>query len=291
MPAGEARNHGQASSLERMLASMMLSPPSDAVAHGDALTPYQASEVLGVERAEVVVVWRSLVKRSWRDALSVGWADVMKSALERLEGIATLRELAGLCERLSGGDSTSLGSYALTRGALEFGATDLAWRRSGVTVLTCLSGASLERPVVNPQELMGQASELRHLVSGLVANGDVVTVARLEQAVHGSSELRTLSVLSGSRLSSLAEAQIPHVLSNRRRELYLADLKPVHALAAVADTLASTGVTEEGLRRRVRGRFPGARPLPMGAALDGVVMAATGRVRGSHGYVSVEPEK
>lgn len=274
---------GPATLLTRHVELLMLSPPADPVAHGDALTPHQASEFLGVERSAVVGSWRALASEYAASAERAGWAERLRSALDALEGLGTLRELAELSAADQAG-RISADAYALTRATLESNLhPDLVWRRSGVTVLVT-SKRGFRSASVDPNELMGHASELRHVVSGLVASGDVVSIGRLEQAVAISPELRTLSGLTGSRLSDLAAAQLLHVLSNRRGDLYLADLKPAPALAAVADTLPSREVTVEELQRRVRGRFPGALPLPDRYGLDDAVLAATGRVWGTYGY-------
>lgn len=273
-----------AASLTRDVELLMLSPPSDPVAHGDALTPHQASEVLGVERSEVVGPWRALASEYAQYAQRAGWPERLQAALDALEGLATLRELAASTADPEQDRKGLASAYALTRATLESNLhADVMWRRSGVTVLVG-SRRGLRSASVDPHELMGHASELRHVVNGLVASGEVVSVGRLEQAVAISPELRALEVLSGSRLSELVAAQVPHVLSNRRGDLYLADLKPAPALAAVAETLPSRDVTVEELQRRVRGRFPGALPLPDREGLDDAVLAATGRVWGTHGY-------
>jgi hypothetical protein len=268
-------------SLRERVEALMLAPPADPTAHGDALTSHQVSELLGVERSEVTAAWRGLVSEYTELAERLGWRGNLAGALEGLEGLATLREVATASARTA---ESADRAYGLTRAVVESGVgVDLAWRRSGVTVL--VSSRRLDRETaVDPHELIDHASELRHVVSSLIASGDVVSVSRLEQAVQLSPELRALTVLSGARLSVLAAAQIPHVLSNRRGELYLADLKPVYALAAVAETLPPREVTADELRRRVRGRFPGALPLPDGTALDEAVKMGTGRTRGVHGY-------
>jgi len=272
-----------AASLTRDVELLMFAPPSDPATYGDALTPHQASEILGVERSEVAGPWRALTSKYAQYADSAGWPVRLQAALDALEGLATLRELAA-----STADPEQAGRvaspYALTRATLESNLhADVVWRRSGATVLVSSRGGTRSGSV-DLQELMGHASELRHVVSGLVASGEVVSVGRLEQAVAISPELRALEVLSGSRLSELAAAQVPHVLSNRRGELYLADLKPAPALAAVAESLPPRDVTVEELQRRVRGRFPGALPLPDREGLDDAVLAATGRAWGTYGY-------
>lgn len=279
--AGAVGQH--AASLTRDVALLMLSPPSDPVAHGDALTPHQASEILGVERSEVVGRWRTLTTKYAEYAERAGWPERLRAALDALEGLGTLRELAALTADPDQ-EGRLASAYALTRATLESNLhADVVWRRSAVTILVSSRRAPRSAPV-DPHELMTHASELRHVVNGLVASGEVVSVARLEQAVAISPELRALEGLSGSRLSELAAAQVPHVLSNRRGDLYLADLKPTPALAAVAETLPSREVTVEELQRRVRGRFPGAKPLPDRNDLDQAVVSATGRVWGRRGY-------
>lgn len=273
-----------AKSLRHGVEFLMLSPPADAASHGDALTVHQVSELLGVERSAVAAEWRAVAAEHAERAARVGWLDRLGHALETLEGLGTLREVTAASEYPPSHKESSPGAYALTRATLEtIGRARLAWRRSGVTVLVT-ARQGVRGMSVDPQELMDHASELRHVVSGLVASGDVVSIERLERAVRIYPELGALAVLSGPRLSELAAAQISHVLSNRRGDLYLADLKPVPALAAVADTLPPREVTVEELRRRVRGRFPGALPLPDGAALDEAVQTATGRVPGANGY-------
>lgn len=271
-------------SLRQLVELLMLSPPSDPVAHGDALTAHQVSGMLGIERSEVAGVWRTVAAEHAAQAQAADWLDRLREALRRLEGVGTLRELAAVSAGVGGDGSDAHRAYALTRATVESsGRLGVAWRRSGVTVLVSSKDAGREAPV-DPYELMGHASELRHMVSGLVASGGVVSVGRLEQAVRISHELSALAMLSGGRMSELAAAQLPHVLSNRRGELYLADLKPVHALAAVTDTLPTREVTVEELQRRVRGRFPQARPLPDRPALDDAVLMATGRHWGMSGY-------
>ncbi len=263
--------------LRARVESLMLAPPSDPAAHGDALTTHQVSELLGVDRTAVTETWRAIAADHVPRALRIGWPSALATALDALEGIGTLREVASACGSAVGAGNRA---YELTRVTLETSLADgIAWRRSGVTVLV-----SARRSAADPYEFMEHASELRHVVSGLVAHGEVVSISRLEGAVAISPELKSLGVVSGSRLADLAAAQIPYVLTNRRSDLYLSHLKPMYALAAVADTLPLREVTVDELQRRVRGRFPGALPLPSGTALDEAVLSGTGRTWGIGGY-------
>ncbi|WP_146819669.1 hypothetical protein [Actinotalea fermentans] len=243
------------------------------------------SEILGVERPRARAVWRLAASELAVAAERAGWPARVTRALGELEGLGTLLEVVGASRGLdaAGDRFDPLSAYALTRVTLELALSpEVAWRRSGVTVLVAKSGDLTS--AVPTDALFEHASELRHVVAGLVTAGDVVGARRLEQAVSLSPELGSLTVLSASRLSELAAAQIPYVLSNRRGELYLADLKPVPALVAVGPTLPSREVTVEELQRRVRARFPGALPLPSREALDDAVRVATGRVWGTRGY-------
>src|SRR5690554_5528271 len=70
---------GPATSLTRHVELLMLSPPADPVAHGDALTPHQASEILGVERSAVVGSWRALASAYAASAERAGWAERLRS--------------------------------------------------------------------------------------------------------------------------------------------------------------------------------------------------------------------
>lgn len=73
----------------------------------------------------------------------------------------------------------------------------------------------------------------------------------------------------------------PHVLSNRRGDLYLAGLRPIYALSAISDNLPLHAASAEEVRRRVRSRFPGASPLPGDAELHELIQHKMGRGRAS----------
>ena len=274
---------GSGAPLSELVELLMLTPPSDRVAHGDAMTAQQVSELLGADRSEVATAWRAVAAEHAKYAEDAGWSGTLGLALEGLEGVATLRELATASTSVCDGADPER-AYALSRVTVESKQhAALAWRRSGVTVLVSATGGD-RQGASDTYLLMAHASELSHVVSALMSSGDVVGVDRLAKAVAISPELGALAGMSGARLSELAAAQVPHVLTNRRRDLYLAELKPVHALAAVAKSLPPRAVTVGDLERRVRGRFPGALPLPRGTALDDAVRIATGRTRGPTGY-------
>lgn len=284
---------GSDASLSEQVSLLMLRPPQDREAYGDAITAQQASEVLGVDRLDVAAAWRAVAAAHIQHAREERWSTRLGAALGRLEGLATLRELAAVSARLDGTVEPER-AYALSRVTVETNLDPtLAWRRSGVSVFVCGTFADRreatdQQIAPDPYVLMAQASELRHVVRALASNGDVVGASRLEQAVAISPELNALGAVSGARLSDLVAAQVPQLLRNRRGDLYLAGLKPVHALGAVAESLPPRPVTADEIRRRVRARFPEAAPLPEGTELDEVVLMATGRARGPSGYEHVD---
>lgn len=284
---------GSGASLSELVSLLMLRPPHDREAYGDAMTTQQASEVLGVDRLDVAAAWRAVAATHVLHAREVQWSARLGTALERLEGLATLRELAAASARLDGSVEPEH-AYALSRVTVETNLdATLAWRRSGVSVFVCRTfadrgGATDQRIAPDPYVLMAQASELRYVVRALASNGDVVGASRLEHAVAIAPELNALGAVSGARLSDLVAAQVPQLLRNRRGDLYLAGLKPVHALSAVAKSLPPRPVTADEIRRRVRARFPEAAPLPEGTEFDEVVLMATGRAGGPSGYEYVD---
>lgn len=269
--SGSANREG---AVVQRVADLMLSAPADVAADGDALTPVRVSELIGADRREVSRVWRSVLVAWQERAHSVGWAEEVRRALLRLEGVATLREASAAA---SHSHVVRHDAYGLTRAVVESSdETSLVWRRSGNQVLIATVAAE---PARDGHVVIDHAAELRHVVSALLAGGEVVSTERLLHAVAISPELRSLGHLTPGRLTALAAAMSPHVLSNRRGDLYLVGLRPAYALTAISDSLSLGDASLEDVRRRVRGRFPGASPLPGDAELRELMRYTSSRTQ------------
>lgn len=260
--------------VRQRVADLMLNAPSDVVTDGDALTPFRVGELIGQDRRDVSTEWKSLVAVWGARAQSIGWGDAVRRALRDLEGVATLREVSAATARAHPDRSDA---YGLTRAVVESDDdASLTWRRSGHQVLVATESTG---PESGGHVVIDHAAELRHVVSALLAGGEVVSTERLLHAVAISPELHALAPLSPARLTALAAAMSPHVLSNRRGDLYLAGLRPRYALAAVSDSLSIEDVSLDDVRRRVRGRFPGASQLPGDAELRELIRHTLSRTQ------------
>lgn len=271
------------SSSARSLALSMLLPPPDATVAGDARTAREAADYLDLDPSEARALWRRVQLSMDKVAARFRWQDNVAKTMAALEGVATLRELA---QHIHDHRVARDAVYALTRCTVETAPAELLdWRRISRQVVIALPGHQGAT-----DELIEQVRELAHITRNHLSTVGVLTPDRLDRATE-LFRLPSIAQLTEHRRSTLAAHLVPEATVNRRGDVYAVGLHPETALQHVRTGLESVQqVSLEFLRRRVRARFPEAKPLPDRPQLDDLVLEVLGRRWDNGVYVVGEPD-
>ncbi|MBY9075951.1 BREX system serine/threonine kinase PglW [Nocardioides sp. WL0053] len=229
-------------------------------------TAVQVENELDVTRAEVTQAWQEhLATLADRPAVAALHDQVLE-ILDTLRGTAVVDELALrlLDRRGSHADEPlrTAQTQGLVRVALELPGTSAttAVRRTGDRVLVT-GGPDLDQTSADENldaaRLLGQTAET-------LCQGDALaSPATVQERLRETAEQTPLSVLSDSRLLSLAAAA-GGVAVSARGELYPPGMSAARALRLAGGALVAgaSGLHEATVRARVRSRFPEAQELP-----------------------------
>lgn len=159
--------------------------------------------------------------------------------------------------------------------------TDRLWAhghvRAAMTLATAVGRSSQGRAVAS--ELFTYARRVADLASQLVTDRSVISRVELLSELDQLERPELSAPIPDAHLADLAGELCVNAAVNRRMELYRSGLEPLAALRASRRALISGGIDVEGIRNKLRLRFPEAADIPERPELDGLLHTAGHELR------------